>query len=298
MATVAGVPPPIQDCTVAGNSDLYGLGIRIGIYLQWATALIANYARAEDIATALVTNTIFLAAVCISSLKLAVQGTLQQAEYLIVIHIAMGFVLSVLTSNGLRLTLVIDIPPFTDWDVLKARLPPIGLAASLLRQVISILILVFTIWYWWTEARSTGPQGCVVSTFLFTKVRLSRGVKIFEIAFAICALLPLILEVALQIALVMLSSIQKIYHDVTAHQFDMETWTTIWTALNENNANFVSKTLARTYSNVRNQTTSSSSSRTYSTSSSSLSEIENERKRIQDRKQRSKRIISPMLGVP
>lgn len=37
----------VQHCGFSGNSDLYGLGIRLGVYLQWITSQIAVYFHLE-----------------------------------------------------------------------------------------------------------------------------------------------------------------------------------------------------------------------------------------------------------
>jgi hypothetical protein len=63
-----------QQCGFDGNPDFYGLGIRIAIYLQWATALIANHVLDEDsVKGYLETNSVFLVAVFVA-LAIATAG--------------------------------------------------------------------------------------------------------------------------------------------------------------------------------------------------------------------------------
>src|SRR4051812_25170410 len=45
-----------------GNPDLYGLGIRVGVYLQWFSGIIAHSFHADSVPDLLGTNTIFLMA--------------------------------------------------------------------------------------------------------------------------------------------------------------------------------------------------------------------------------------------
>jgi len=49
-----------------GNSDVYGLGIRIGIYLQWASSLIANQTMMDGRRGLAQANLLFLLAICIA----------------------------------------------------------------------------------------------------------------------------------------------------------------------------------------------------------------------------------------
>ena len=40
--------PRISNQALAGNPDFYGLGIRIGVYIQWGACLIANVCLASE----------------------------------------------------------------------------------------------------------------------------------------------------------------------------------------------------------------------------------------------------------
>lgn len=61
------LPRDQQQCVTEGNPDVYGLGIRISIYLQYITAFGANLFFKEAIDGNLTTNTIFLLALLIAS---------------------------------------------------------------------------------------------------------------------------------------------------------------------------------------------------------------------------------------
>ena len=95
------------DCNgFAGNSDLYGLGIRIGIYLQWISSLLTNVLLPTGVSDSLDTNSIFLFAVFIAIAKASQStGGLRPAEAFITLQLCFGYLLSVLSVSGLRLTL-------------------------------------------------------------------------------------------------------------------------------------------------------------------------------------------------
>lgn len=93
-------PRELPVCNLLGNSDLYGLGIRLGIYMQWTSSLLANNLLEGEILSLLDTNTTFLLAVFSAIAKLTVQKGLQLAEILILLRICFGFLFGVVTVNA------------------------------------------------------------------------------------------------------------------------------------------------------------------------------------------------------
>ena len=95
-----------------GNADLYGLGIRVGIYLQWISSLLTNVFLPHGISDSLDTNSIFLFALFVATASSTnPRGGLHPVEGFIVLQLSFGFLLSVLSIGGLRLTLLSDPHP-------------------------------------------------------------------------------------------------------------------------------------------------------------------------------------------
>ena len=95
-----------------GNADLYGLGIRIGIYLQWMSSLLTNVFLPHGVSDSLDTNSIFLFALFIATASsTTAKGGLHPTEAFIVLQLCFGFLLSVLSVAGMRLTLLNDPHP-------------------------------------------------------------------------------------------------------------------------------------------------------------------------------------------
>lgn len=86
-----------QQCGIEGNPDFYGLGIRIGIYLQWITALLANLFSKESIGGNLETNTIFLLALYVAIAVATAQNSVQTAELVVLLQLGFGFLFSILS---------------------------------------------------------------------------------------------------------------------------------------------------------------------------------------------------------
>jgi hypothetical protein len=91
---------------IEGNSDFYGLGIRIGIYLQWFSSWISNSVNPYAAATNHDTNTIFLCAILIATAVAFADGSLQLVEKYVLLLLSSGFFCTVLSFFGLRLKLM------------------------------------------------------------------------------------------------------------------------------------------------------------------------------------------------
>jgi hypothetical protein len=89
-----------------GNSDFYGLGIRIGIYLQWFSSWISNSVNPSAAATNHDTNTVFLCAILIATAVASADGSLQLVEKYILLLLSSGFFCTVLSFFELRLRLL------------------------------------------------------------------------------------------------------------------------------------------------------------------------------------------------
>ncbi|KAK7535835.1 uncharacterized protein J3D65DRAFT_391410 [Phyllosticta citribraziliensis] len=88
-----------------GNGDLYGLGIRLGIYLQWMSSHILHTVSPASAAATHDANSVFLLAILIA----LTTGTARQRKWIraeeayIVLLVAWGFVGTVVSVTGVRL---------------------------------------------------------------------------------------------------------------------------------------------------------------------------------------------------
>ena len=104
-----------------GNSDLYGLGIRIGIYLQWTSSLLTNTFLPDGAADLLDANSIFLFAVFIATANATSSPeALHPVEAFIMLALCFGYLLSVLSVTGLRLILLND--RISELSIIRSRL--------------------------------------------------------------------------------------------------------------------------------------------------------------------------------
>lgn len=92
---------PLQTCPFAGNADLYGIGIRIGFYLQWISTLLATIFTPweEDILRVL--NLLVQSAVFLGLILLTRDYNIRAVEPVITIWLLFG-ALSSLSGSGMN----------------------------------------------------------------------------------------------------------------------------------------------------------------------------------------------------
>lgn len=79
-------PSASPSCTINGNSDLYGLGIRLGIYLQLFASYIANQFKSNnDVSALLDTNSTLMAALLIAVLVISATREVYVEEVFVVL---------------------------------------------------------------------------------------------------------------------------------------------------------------------------------------------------------------------
>lgn len=88
-----------------GNSDFYGLGIRIGIYLQWGSSWLSMLLDPESAQGVLDANSIFVFAVVIATI-IAATNNAPAIEMYIMLQILLGFPITSLSAFGIRIWLM------------------------------------------------------------------------------------------------------------------------------------------------------------------------------------------------
>ena len=94
-----GDPPK---CSIQGQSDLYGMGVRMGVYLSWIASWLANNFVPAEIDAALDTNSIFLLAIAFALALYSGMSRLRVIDGLILIQMSFGFIFTVMTLWGYR----------------------------------------------------------------------------------------------------------------------------------------------------------------------------------------------------
>ena len=165
-------------CGFSGNSDFYGLGIRLGVYLQWTTSILALYLHTEAVSENLDTNTIFVSALFVALLSATARDQVRAAEVLILLQLCWGFLLGVLTIWGQRIR----------EDYGKTNREPIRypLMGSLFRLGLTSAICAYSVWFWFSGVQRLPTDTCPAFIFVIAKANVRGGIRIFfQVQFAL-----------------------------------------------------------------------------------------------------------------
>ncbi|KAL8711233.1 MAG: hypothetical protein Q9220_004378 [cf. Caloplaca sp. 1 TL-2023] len=162
---------PGVHCSHEGNPDLYGLGIRVGIYLQLTTAILAKYFHKQAISENLNANVIFLLAVFIAVITATTGTGLRPEEIVIFIELCFGFLFSVLSLLGGR-------QPSGESKTSRDDLGRVDMA-SYFRLSLTTAICVYAVWFWFAGKDRMKIAPCSAYIFMFAKASIYGGVRIF-----------------------------------------------------------------------------------------------------------------------
>lgn len=163
------------DCPAyIGNSDAYGLGIRLGIYLQWATSVINKWVfeDRDHLRDVLNENAIFLLSIFIATIVLAANGTPEPhaVDIILLEHIFFGSIYTVF-FDGHIIDNMERISSF--WGILFKWAMPTGMAA-------------LSVWFWSRGLDKTEATCGGTIAFIFAPVDAMGGARKAFIFFA-CA---------------------------------------------------------------------------------------------------------------
>lgn len=200
-----------QICTHPGNSDFYGLGIRIGIYTQVLSTLISIHCVPSDISGNATSNLIFISALILAFVQQISNGSnLLIAEAFVIMQLILVFFLTV-TPNGIYLLCTEWIVAFLNGSILKETLKDVAASAEvgksllyfrsvsklgsafhrispLKRSVRQGLILVtasLNLWFWVAgipDMENHTRTGCPTFVFFFAPVILTSTIRAVFVA--------------------------------------------------------------------------------------------------------------------
>lgn len=160
-------------CGFPGNSDMYGLGIRLGFYLNWYGSTLASWIARDEVNGMELSNSLFVAATFLALIIQTAQDNLRPVEIYIIL---------LLTFGGYMYFVPLYIWRFMTcwsprWDPTRYPRVPVGTMFSVLNWFLLTAVALFQLWFWITGVqRSERTAQCNDFGFLFTKVHLAgRG---------------------------------------------------------------------------------------------------------------------------
>jgi hypothetical protein len=153
-----------ETCGFDGNSDLYGLGIRLGVYFQWISAFMIHCLGLEGRDEIMEAYAVFLTALTIAIIVATAQSQpVYAVEVFILTYIIFGGAYAVLIPSYKSSNLIDDFQSGGQRRKLRAVVIMVILAA----------VSIYCCWFWLRGIFNTFlPTPCGTYGFLFAKVSL------------------------------------------------------------------------------------------------------------------------------
>ncbi|RFU79669.1 hypothetical protein TARUN_2536 [Trichoderma arundinaceum] len=179
-------------CGHQGRPDMYGLGIRLGIYMQWVGEMLVQFLDEADVSDIRLLGLLLSGAIALALLVKIVDQDAQPADIYIMLQLAAGPFIFLMPIYIWRILTCCN----PNWDPLKwtseISTPVYGVATTILLVVISALGLWF-----FTSYMSTQGRRCEHYGFFFAKTRLDNAaymvvnIVIYVIIIVVCVAIAL-----------------------------------------------------------------------------------------------------------
>jgi hypothetical protein len=163
-------------CTFEGNSDMYGLGIRLGYYLQWYGAILARWIAPSEVKALAFSIDMFVSASFLALIILTTGNidSLQPAETYIVLLLMFGSYLALVPIYLWRLLTACN--PY--WDPTRYPIVHLGALSANLSFALLVGVLVFQFWFWFDRVPDLDGYNCEQYGFLLSQIRLNSKVSV------------------------------------------------------------------------------------------------------------------------
>lgn len=174
-------------CIINGNSQMYGLGIPLGFYLQWIGSILSSFLiprrhrrqneedpLKDEIKGLKFSNNVFAAATFLALFIITVKGvsSLQPVEVHIILLLTFGYSLIFVPIYSWRLiTRGNPLYDATRWAIVRPS--PVE---SVLKFLLTAAVASFQLWFWFVRIPHLHNLSCEQYGFLLTKVRLDATV--------------------------------------------------------------------------------------------------------------------------
>jgi len=164
---------------------MYGLGIRLGFYIQWYSTILASWIARSEVPGLRLSNFLFVAATFLALIIQTAKKKLRPVEIYIVLLLTFGGYLYLVPLYIWRL--LTGCTP--RWDPSRYSRVKIGKMFSALNFALVISVSGFQIWFWITKVKvsrfgNASPNTCRPYGFFFEKFHLNgMGFVIANIAF-------------------------------------------------------------------------------------------------------------------
>jgi hypothetical protein len=177
----------LPTCEVYGNTDLYGLGVRIGYYLQWLSLLFGAWVCPREVPKLRIANTFYISAIFFALVLQIRDDSLDDVD----IYVTLLFTFGPTMYTCIFLAWHIATSYNIHWDLNRhSSVKPAGLLFISLQAGLLIAQFGFQIWFWSVRLGRSSYDSCVQYGFHFGKVRLHDAkFRFFNVGMSLLALL-------------------------------------------------------------------------------------------------------------
>ena len=170
----------MDDCHFAGNSDMYGLGIRVGFYVQWYSTILGAWIAPSEVPGMRLSNSFFVSATFLALIIQVAKDNLTTADIYITLLLIFGGYLYLVPVYIWRL--VTGCNP--RWDPSRFSRVKNGQLFSSLNFMLLVAVSAYQLWFWLRKVKDNDIPGCVEYGFFFSRFPLkARGFVIANIVF-------------------------------------------------------------------------------------------------------------------
>ncbi|KAF8472883.1 hypothetical protein BDZ91DRAFT_760323 [Kalaharituber pfeilii] len=171
-----------------GNADMYGLGVRIGVYLQIFACICAKYLRLERAIESLAFSSGLLRLALLISLSYV---TIKE-ERLEAVDTAIMVLLALISTPPFDSLGRVSLPSNLEFRTLGRFLNQM---APMFRALSGLGLICYSVWFWWTGLETLGHSPCTGTTFFFAKVSLYNWFRWLGRIYTVYMLIALVLMI-------------------------------------------------------------------------------------------------------
>jgi len=162
----------MDSCQFPGTSDMYGVGIRVGFYMQWYGKILASWIAKSEARSLRLSGSFFVAATFLALCLQSAKKSLRPVEIYIILLLTFGGYLYLVPLWIWRLAT--GCTP--RWDPARYRRVKSSRIHSKLNFGLLASVSLFQLWFWVAIAGSGTKFECAQYGFFFGRVSLQNTV--------------------------------------------------------------------------------------------------------------------------
>lgn len=172
-------------CEIQVHSEMYGLGVRVGFYIQWFGIIVAYRLGGSATQDLRVLNALCVFATSVALLIQTAMNSLHAVEIYVVLLLVFGQFYFAIPLYLWRLITGCD----PSWNLSRWPQAPSSPVFRFLTFLLFLVLLGYQMWFWTTGIRRLHTE-CGQYAFLFTKLPLENsGFAVVNIMFDLALLL-------------------------------------------------------------------------------------------------------------